>query len=372
MAVFGGLSLIPRETSAQEVAHPVEAYLVRPVQPTLAVSLDHPVAVSGLQPFVESLRTVTQVLEIGALEGSPQEVFGLIRDATIGTDGTLFVLDARYNEVRVFDSTGAFVASVGRPGRGPGEFVRPLSVALDSAQRLLVGDITRQVHLFRPSDDRSEFVFEKSFRLSAAPEDMCAFRDRVVVHGTNPDQQYLLHILDTDKGTTRLSFGAVYRSGNSLVNHQLSLGKIACVPAHGLIVYAPTSVLPEVRAYDLEGEPVWLTTIEGYRSISVSEPSPGRMSVVVPQGGFHRIEAVTYDPHGFVILQIAFVTREDHETGSDFSELHTLVLKPESGRGTYGGHDWGPIMASFRPWQLQVWRDPFPLVRLYRFSDTKE
>ena len=42
----------------------------------------------------------------------------------------IYVLDAKSKHVNVFDSEGDFVRSIGSPGSGPGEFERPVSIAV--------------------------------------------------------------------------------------------------------------------------------------------------------------------------------------------------------------------------------------------------
>lgn len=59
---------------------------------------------------------------LGTLEEGPAG-FGDIRGILVDRRGYLWVLDFAAQEVRVFDTTGAFVRTVGRRGQGPGEFI---------------------------------------------------------------------------------------------------------------------------------------------------------------------------------------------------------------------------------------------------------
>lgn len=66
--------------------------------------------------------------------------FSDIRAITVDAIGRIYVADVREREIRVFDSTGAVIRTIGRPGRGPGEFVHPVGLDVDSDGNLFVYD----------------------------------------------------------------------------------------------------------------------------------------------------------------------------------------------------------------------------------------
>jgi hypothetical protein len=72
---------------------------------------------------------VVEELRLGGEDEGPLS-FSDLRSFAVGEDGTLYVLEARENEVRVFDGSGAFLRTIGRRGQGPGEFERANGVAL--------------------------------------------------------------------------------------------------------------------------------------------------------------------------------------------------------------------------------------------------
>lgn len=61
-------------------------------------------------------------LTIGAEEGEAEYEFFRVSDAVRLPDGRIVVANSGTSELRVFDSTGRFMARVGRGGAGPGEF----------------------------------------------------------------------------------------------------------------------------------------------------------------------------------------------------------------------------------------------------------
>lgn len=67
--------------------------------------------------------TATQDLAIGN-DSIPEYQFGRIGDLAVSPNGSIAAIDQLAGLVRVFDRTGTYVRSVGRPGRGPGELSR--------------------------------------------------------------------------------------------------------------------------------------------------------------------------------------------------------------------------------------------------------
>lgn len=73
---------------------------------------------------------VVEDLRIGeAHEGGP-DLFGGVYSFDVDAWGRIFVLDNQAQEVRIFDSGGNFVRTIGGKGEGPGEFVQAGSVDL--------------------------------------------------------------------------------------------------------------------------------------------------------------------------------------------------------------------------------------------------
>ncbi len=60
-------------------------------------------------------------LRIGETEGRPEYQFGQIGTIAVGSDGSLYVIDAQAQQVKVFAPDGTFQRTIGRPGAGPGE-----------------------------------------------------------------------------------------------------------------------------------------------------------------------------------------------------------------------------------------------------------
>lgn len=107
----------------------------------------------------EEAWTLTEDLRIGSVDGG-MAAFARITDLAVDAAHRVYVLDRQYQEIRVFDSLGAYVRTIGRSGGGPGEFGTAYGMDFDSAGRLWVIDANHpRYSLFDTSG-----VYVKSFR----------------------------------------------------------------------------------------------------------------------------------------------------------------------------------------------------------------
>ncbi|HUG40319.1 MAG TPA: hypothetical protein VMM12_07535 [Longimicrobiales bacterium] len=64
-------------------------------------------------------------LRIGAFEGADHYMFGNVVSLAVGPDGSMYVMDRQVPALRKYAADGAYVATFGREGAGPGEYRRP-------------------------------------------------------------------------------------------------------------------------------------------------------------------------------------------------------------------------------------------------------
>lgn len=81
-------------------------------------------------------------LMIGS-DSVPETTFGGIAGVVGLGDGRIAVLDPRATEVRLFDSAGAYLRTIARPGRGPGEFTA-IDWIQEHGDSILVHDIIQR------------------------------------------------------------------------------------------------------------------------------------------------------------------------------------------------------------------------------------
>jgi hypothetical protein len=102
------------------------------------------------------------IARVGAVDGTPEETFGLISSIAADPGGRLYVSDAIAEDVRVFSPRGEYRHRIGRAGDGPGEFRRPYGSAVGPAGELYVADETR-VQRFKPTRGSGGHQYEHSF-----------------------------------------------------------------------------------------------------------------------------------------------------------------------------------------------------------------
>jgi hypothetical protein len=109
------------------------------VQGLLLMSVMPPSAIAQqrLQPWTVSRQPL---LTLGTASGSPQEEFYRVRAAARGSNGAIYVANSGTQEIRIFDSRGRYVRSLGKAGTGPGEFRATDHVSL-FGDTILVADV---------------------------------------------------------------------------------------------------------------------------------------------------------------------------------------------------------------------------------------
>jgi len=79
---------------------------------------------------ISAADSVTTRLElIATIDPGEAEPFLNVSSLALDDDGNVYVLDQGARNIRVFDSTGASVRTIGREGAGPAEFATPYSLA---------------------------------------------------------------------------------------------------------------------------------------------------------------------------------------------------------------------------------------------------
>jgi hypothetical protein len=82
---------------------------------------------------------LVETLRIGSVDSGPA-AFGNVAALAVDESSRIYVLDRQAQDIRVFDSTGRYVRTIGRKGGGPGEFQEANGLAVDPEGRLWVVD----------------------------------------------------------------------------------------------------------------------------------------------------------------------------------------------------------------------------------------
>ncbi len=184
---------------------------------------------------------VLMILGKAGVAGNGPDTFNQPTGVVVAPNGDIFVSSGHgraYGDARIvkFSAEGKFIKQWGTPGSGPGQFIGPHSLAIDSRGRLLVADRTNnRIQIF---DQDGKFITEwKQFGrpsgLAIGQDDMLYVgdsesTDKEGAYGYNPgcrrgirigsarDGKVIAFIPDPDtQGATSMAEGvAVDRQGN--------------------------------------------------------------------------------------------------------------------------------------------------------------
>ncbi len=103
---------------------------IRPRVTTTVFALVLAVVVAALPAQAQQKWSTRETLRLGDSNDPAGTIFGRIVAATVDDAGRIYVMDALSYDVRVFSPTGRLELTMGRRGRGPGEFERPVAMGL--------------------------------------------------------------------------------------------------------------------------------------------------------------------------------------------------------------------------------------------------
>jgi hypothetical protein len=79
-------------------------------------------------------------LSIGGAEAKPEQSFSEIGQILLDEEENIYVLDPKDANIKIFDKAVKYLRTIGRKGQGPGEFVSPSSLDIDSKWYLNILD----------------------------------------------------------------------------------------------------------------------------------------------------------------------------------------------------------------------------------------
>ena len=315
--------------ATQGVRHPTPENIPDPLP---AGSVLHETGVQGVDAPVFLRQEEADSVVIGVLEGEPYEMFGSITDVATDGLGTIFIMDAEYQEVRLFDLSGNRLGTLGRRGEGPGEFRSAREIAV-SRNNVFVVDRNRAQVFSREGPD---FVFKRTIQLvGMGLSGSCAMNDHLYHVGYTSAAGPVIHKIGTDGDLVTL-FGEPYAAAIEHVRLELTWqAKLACNQKHGIVARISNSI-PVLIAYTEDGQVVWRTGLADFNPLAIMEMQSEHGSTVV----------MDYQPiAGEGFLHTLFSVGGDHfylgyyrkgEQPAEFSN-HLFKVDTRTGEGTYLG-----------------------------------
>ena len=326
------------EADVGEIVHPTPDN-APPVDAEL-ISLDSlprglsPEALARWQTMRNSLRDARTTLQIGVATSDGPEAFGRIWDALVAPSGDVFILDEQAQEVRIFDSSGRFLQSIGGIGDGPAEFRYANGIELLSDGRLVVS--TRSLGLKSFVWTEGGWELDQTIPVRVVPEDMCTTSgDRVFVSGWGQEGNTVIHEASTTPDRAEAPFGRGYQHDNWLLQSQMADGLVGCLAGPSRVVFA-YELLPIVRSFDPDSHTIsWTSRIEGFVPPQVIEGFDGQRYVTRRRsdtedfvGGLHGLSP------NLLLLQSGRVS-----AGSRMVVVRSFLLDAATGRGALLGSD---------------------------------
>ncbi len=259
---------------AQEVVHPKKEFIPGPKgNQIIIISSKNTIQKENpnvkLYSYNNRLQTIRSVAQIGKRQGKKQEMFGQIAGIVNDEDGNIYVLDKRYNKIKVYNSSGEFLYSIGRGGRGPGEFYQPNSITMGEKGLIFVADRGNKIHIFESINE--EYKYKTSFIIHYPPDDICVMDGNLYLRAIGRDRNEketfefkTIHKYSLD-GKYLESFGEPYQYSNTFIKKQISDGKIACIPKAGVVI-STFDWMPYLFAYTDAGNLKWKAVIKPFTS----------------------------------------------------------------------------------------------------------
>lgn len=238
------------------------------------------------------------------------------------------IVDALSPRVIAVTREGEVRWHMSRVGDGPLDLAMPVS-ALITDHTLLIGNLDGEVGEYDLSTGEPEY--RRRRRLTGPVYDMCASRRSVWLQSWDSSSGTLARRVDDSVigGESRGIARLVPNGGGRRSGYALGGAFVECM-SDGLIVVAPQSVIPEVRAFREDGHLVWRLRLEGYQPVGLTLVRDG-FRVLVPSGGYHRVQSVVEIPGEGILVQIGKVTRESLAAGMVVENL-SLLLDEATGR----------------------------------------
>jgi hypothetical protein len=107
--------------------------------PVLAQSHRDTIIINSGAPRNRGVGTLVEEVRVGQLDGPEEYLLGSVGAIAIGREGQMYVYDRSVPTIRQYSAQGTYIRSIGRRGRGPGEFESVAGIAVTS-DRLLVWD----------------------------------------------------------------------------------------------------------------------------------------------------------------------------------------------------------------------------------------
>lgn len=319
-----------------------------------------------------------------------------IRKADIDSKRNIYLLHNRTNSIIVNDEYGNYQYTIGRGGKGPGEFLELVTFAFNSDYSTLYALDLFEIEVFDLKEGQFEYVktiahdFIKTY-------DMCMLNNELFISGykfspkdtstyENATQRFVramvtppISRMNTDTYTTEASFGYVYASefGYGTYDGFLSRMWISCNEKTETVIGYQQD-FPFIFGYDREGKTKWISKTEGIKAAQHTEFKSAKYKnaglIQYTQEGkfFYKLPPPLLDLEEYQILQMMqtgpVMTLSNYNPellGKEELMLRTILVNSESGEVTHS--DNYPLINLIKD-GVYIWSERNPDTFEYSFS----
>lgn len=285
--------------------------------------------------------------------------FGLIGDAVMGEGGRSFLLDVMERQIGVAERGGS-VAWTGSGGRGPGEFLVPVALALHTDVLYVLDRGNRRIERYRTAT--AGLRRDGGVPLEFDPEDLCVSRGRMFVLGAYGG--YAIHEVSPRDGRVLRSLAPDPQLDNDLLATFRASGYLAC--GEDELTFLPL-LRPEVLRFSAEtGALLGRVPLPDYNAVHIQTAANG--IEFRAEGGTHDVGAsVLAVGDGRALVQVGAL-RQGTATVHEFTSVCSYLVdwRMASARVLSGTL---PRIADLREgWALALETDPEPSARRIRFT----
>lgn len=321
------------------------------------------IALIPLSSESQVLRLGATTYSFGVFEGDDTQVLGSINDVAVSAGGDIVFTDELTQRVTWIKPDGALGGVAGKPGAGPEEFRSLSAVDFHPDGRFLVLNSNKLVFLV---PEQGGLRFDGELRLEVFPEDYCILGQRLFVLALHDGK--ILHEIDWN-GELVSSFGEpLAMSGEVSPRFQANMdfysaqGALTCFSDLQLLIVVPY-LLPEIRAFSLEGIRAWTRVQEPYARTTMNELPGGRYQVAAdPKTGTTHLSLEAWPlSERTLVVQVV----ESARFGPEGLPTELRFFNVATGE-PLGRQDAGPShIVAFTDAQVVAWEDlPFP--RLFK------
>lgn len=289
---------------------------------------------------------------VGVVEGDPIQEFERVRTPFLLADGRLVVPVGGQRVIRVFDSEGEHLETLGGPGEGPGEF-RSLGAVWPRGDTIEAfdGDL-RRITRFFPDGAIDVVALDANRAAQAAVPG--ALRDgwalvAVAEVGVNGRDQMVVHRFGLDGAYTGevAQVGGMVRYSSSQVSGPGPLSPRAVFAVHEEEVYAAETLTPAIQVFDTTGSLIREIAWKPETSESPEMAFASVLDAVAARAGTNRGAATRQRLEGFpvpdrmscfwdvIVDNLGFVWVRPYE-----AQWHSVYLGGAINGGAGPGGEW--------------------------------